>query len=223
MTKQKKPMLADLNDGMLEHPKIRVFTYWTELFRQGMTPYPKKKYDQIEWSAMYGSFFWISGWALRQLKEEGNDCDWTGWAELTGDELISLASDFANFIYVEDIRPTLDPEGDSSNASSSDLEMSDLEDPEYLKKIVERIKTEVLSLGSLGSWYFSEPHNSYVFYIEDKKLAGKFLKKSEGFMAEVMIHEIEKRIRSSDDHAYSWLKIFNAISYGGYQIALNAD
>jgi hypothetical protein len=220
MTKQKKLMLAGLNVDMLGPPKIRLFTFWTELFRQEMDPFPKKKYDRIEWSAMYGSFFWISGWALRQLKEEGNDCDWTGWAELTGDELISLASDFANFIYAEDIKPILEPVSDSSNASDGDLEMTD---PENLKKIVERIKTEVLSQGSLGHWYFSEPHNAFVFYIEDKLLAGKFLRKSEGFMGRVMVHEIEKRIRGGDEIAYSWLKIFNAISYGGYQIALNAD
>jgi hypothetical protein len=74
MTKQKQnPKLTELNEGMLEHPKIRLFTYWTELFRQEMDPFPKKKSDQIEWSAMYGNFFWISGWALMQLKEEDSD------------------------------------------------------------------------------------------------------------------------------------------------------
>jgi hypothetical protein len=213
----------DNSAQMPEDPKIRLFTYWIELFRQEMDPFPKKKADQVEWSAMYGNFFWVSGWALMQLKEEGNDCGWTGWAELTGDELLSLASDFANFIYVEDIKPLLNPESDSSNPNTNDLEMTDLEDPENLKKVIQRIKTEVLSLGSLGHWYFSEPHNSYVFYIEDKKLASKFLKKSEGFFAQVMIPEMDKRIRGGDDHARSWLKIFTAISNGGYEIALDAD
>ena len=217
------PVEKDDNNSaqMPEDPKIRLFTYWVELFRQEMDPFPKEKANQIEWSAMYGNFFWVSGWALMQLKEEGSDCDWTGWSELTGDELLTLASDFANFIYAEDIKPLLNPE-EGVDPTLIGSAMSDFEDPENLDAVVERIKENALSFDSLGYWYFSEQNNAYVFYIEDKKLANKFLKKSEGFFEKTMIPTIEKNIEKGHEQSYLWLKIFTAISNKGYEIALDA-
>jgi len=94
-----------------EDPKVRLLTSWVELFRQEMDPFPKKKSEQVEWQAMHGNFFWVAGWALMQLKEEGNDFSWTNWHELTGDELIELASDFANYLFNQDIKPILNANG----------------------------------------------------------------------------------------------------------------
>ena len=100
--------------------------------------------------------------------------------------------------------------------------MSDFEDLENLDAVVERIKKDVLSLDSLGYWYFSEENNAYIFYIEDKKLANTFLKKSEGFFEKTMIPTIQKNIEKGHEQSYFWLKIFTAISRKGYEIALDA-
>jgi hypothetical protein len=94
-----------------EDPKLRLMTAWVELFKSEMDPFPKKKSEQIDWIAMYGNFFWVAGWALMQLKEEDRDLSWTNWDQLTGDELLTLASEFANYIFKEEIEAILRSNG----------------------------------------------------------------------------------------------------------------
>lgn len=90
-----------------QDPKTCLLTAWIELFRAEIDPIPKEKTAQAEWKAMYGNLFWVTGWALMQLKEEDKDLSWTNWHQLTGGELIELASDFANYVYSEDLEPLL--------------------------------------------------------------------------------------------------------------------
>ncbi len=90
-----------------DDPKILVMTVWVDLFRAEMDPFPKKKAEQVEWISMYGNFFWVAGWALMQLKEEHIDLEWTRWKELTADELLTLAGEFANYMFTEDLEPIL--------------------------------------------------------------------------------------------------------------------
>jgi hypothetical protein len=198
--------------------KMRLLTHWIELFGQEMASFPKKKSDQIEWRAMYGNAFWLSGWALMELKEEDNQIE---WAELTGDELLTLGSIFADFILTEHIKPILDQE-DGIDSGVVAADGSDFEDPESLDVAVERIKVDALSFDSLGYWYFSEENNAYVFYIEDEKLAKKYLKdKPHNFLTETLLPTILKKIKKSPELEY-FLKLITAIEAKGYDIALDA-
>lgn len=99
------------SEELPEDPKVRLMTAWVILFREVMEPCPKKKSDQTEWMAMYGNFFYVAGWALMQLKEEGVDLSWTNWEQLTGSELLDLADEFANYIFKEDLEPILRANG----------------------------------------------------------------------------------------------------------------
>lgn len=122
--------------------------------------------------------------------------------------------------YCEQLREfDIEEEGPVEQEEDDSVEL----DPNKLDEAVRRIKTDVLSFPGLGHWYFSEDHHSYVFYIEDEKLASKFLKKPEGFFENVLIPAIDKKIEDGDDGAYFWLKIFTTISNGGHDIALDAD
>jgi hypothetical protein len=183
-----------------------------------MTPFPKKKSDQVEWRAMYGNAFWLSGWALMELKEEGNQIE---WADLSGDELLTLGSIFADFILTEHIKPILDQE-DGIDWGLIAYHGIDFEDPESLDAAVERIKERALSFDSLGYWYFSEENNAYVFYIEDEKLAKRYLKdKPHNFLTETLLPTVLKNIKKTPE-LENFLILTTAIEAKGYDIALDA-
>jgi hypothetical protein len=98
-------------EALPDDPKILVFHTWLEFFKQEMEPFPKKKSEQSEWIGQYANFYYISGWALMQFKEEHRDWEWTKWRELSTDELLQLASDFANFMFAEHLKPILNENG----------------------------------------------------------------------------------------------------------------
>lgn len=103
--------LDDAEEELSDDPKVLVFHTWLEFFKLEMEPFPKKKSEQAEWIGQYANFYYISGWALMQFKEEHRDWEWTKWRELSTDELLQLASDFANFMFAEYLKPILNENG----------------------------------------------------------------------------------------------------------------
>jgi hypothetical protein len=103
--------LEGAGEELSDDPKVLVFHTWLEFFKQEMEPFPKKKSHQSEWIGQYANFYYIAGWALMQFKEAHRDWEWTKWRELSTDELLQLAGDFANFTFAEYLKPILNENG----------------------------------------------------------------------------------------------------------------